>query len=230
MAVFNFDEVDQYVQNEGNGFNFLKLQDDKWQAKVRFMYGPGETFQGFSVHNVSADPMRPKFIPCLRELGQPLDVCPLCKAGNSTMAQFYIPVYVISMIKYINGVAQPEEPINQVMIFQRGKTFQGALASAVRQSGGTPLVNNIFNVVRDGKAKDPQTKYIVEFINRDNTTLESLGERPEVLGSYILPKLDFEGMSQYLNNNIPSANGVMPRTVAANNAYQAPTQAPRIPF
>lgn len=237
MAVFNFDQVNEYVQNEGNGLSFLKLQDDGWQAKVRFMYGPGETFQGYSVHNVSGEQMKSKFIPCLREVGQPLDVCPLCKAGVPLQAQFFIPVFVISITKCINGVLQPEEAVNQVMIFQRGKTFQGSLASAVRQTGGSPLVNNVFNIVRNGKAKDPKTTYIVEFVNRDSTTLESLGERPQVFGSPILPDVKYEEMGQYLPQNTGMPQGVMPRTVAANpyaqptqQTYQAPTQAPGIPF
>ena len=72
MAVFKFDEVDQFV-NEGsdNKINFLKLQDDGWYAKVRFMYGPGEIFEGVTVHNVSEDPRKPRFVPCLRGVNEP---------------------------------------------------------------------------------------------------------------------------------------------------------------
>lgn len=225
MAQFNFDQVDEYVQSQGEGFTFLKLQDHNWSAKVRFMYGPGETFQGFSVHNISPDPRRPKYVPCLRELGQPLDVCPLCKAGSSVTAQFYIPVYVISITKCINGVTQAEEPVNQVMLFQRGKTFQGALSSAIRQSAGTPLVNNIFNIVRNGKAQNLDTTYMVEFFSRDNVSLNDLPERPVVLGSYILPEMTFEKMTALINGNTSSTADVTPRTVSATTAQTTPANA-----
>lgn len=227
MAVFDFDKVEEYVQSSGEGFNFLKLADDRWSAKVRFMYGPGEIFKGYAVHNVSQDPMKPKYIPCLRELGQPLDVCPLCKASNPVVAQFYIPLYVLSITKVINGITQPEEPVNQVMLFQRGKTFKGALDSVIRQSGGTPLVNNIFNIVRNGKMKDPKTQYLVEFAGRDNTTLDQLPEFPEIFGSYILPNVSYNEMLQYVNNQ--PISGIVPRTISANpiNTNQI---SPNVPF
>lgn len=252
MAVFNFDQVDQYEDSisQRASFNFFKLPENRWQAKVRFMYGPGESFQGYIVHNVSQDPKKPKYVECLRELGDPLDKCPLCQAGLSTNIQYYLPLYVLSITKVINGQLQPEEPVNQIMIFQRGKMFKGALDSAIRQSGGTPLVNNVFNIVRNGNNGDQQTTYSVEFVTRDNTTLESLGERPEAKGSYILPELGYDELLKYVPGNNATPQGVVPRTVNANpyqapaqpvpnmnagyampnNGYQAPPTAPGIPF
>lgn len=227
MAVFNFDQVDDYVQNEKGSINFFKLQDNSWQAKVRFMYGPGEVFQGYSVHNIGDQ--KSKFVPCLRELGQPLDSCPLCAAGVPTQAVFFIPLYVISITKCINGVLQPEEPINQVMVFQRGKTFKGSLESVIRQSKGTPIVSNIFNLVRNGKAGDTQTMYVVEHLGTDNTTLESLPERPEILGSPILPNVTYEEMLGMTPQKMPQ--GVMPRQIQMQQptqgyGYQAPVKPP----
>ena len=229
MAVFNFDQVDEYVQSERSTINFFKLQDDGWQAKVRFMYGPNETFQGYSVHNISNEQGRPKYVPCLRELGQPLDSCPLCASGSPTVAQFFIPLYVISVTEKINGKLQPEKPVNEVMIFQRGKQFKGSLDSAIRQSGGTPLVNNIFNIVRNGKAGTTGTTYSVEFISRDNTTLDSLPERPEILGSFLLPDMKYDEMLTLVNGQNQMVSGVMPRMVTNNQTYQAPNVAPTIP-
>ena len=234
MAVFDFDKVDEYVQNERGTLNFFKLADDGYQAKVRFMYGPGEIFQGYSVHNVSKEPGKNKFIPCLREPGQPLDVCPLCAAGVPTMAQYFIPLFVISTTKCINGVLQQEEPINQVLIFQRGKTFKGSLESAIRQSKGTPLVSNVFNIVRSGKAGNTDTKYMVEHLSNDNTTLDMLPERPEIVGSFLLPNVTYEEMYSYIPQQ--PVQGIQPRVIqtqtAVPNQYgtsqytQAPTRPP----
>ena len=214
MAVFNFDQMDNYIQTNSDNISFLKLADDKWSAKIRFMYGPGETFQGYSVHKICTDPTKPKFVPCLREAGQPLDVCPLCNSGNPAMAQFYIPVYVISVTKCINGVTQAEEVVNQAMLLQRGKTFAGCLASAVRQSAGTPLVNNVFNIVRNGRAKDTSTTYLLEFVSRDNTSLNDLPERVEALGTYILPNVNYNEMLTMVN----TPQTVVPRTIGIPQA------------
>lgn len=226
MARFNFDQVDEYVQEKG-GINFFKLADDGYQAKVRFMYGPGEVFEGYSVHNVSSESGKNKFVPCLREPGQPLDVCPLCAAGVPTMAQFFLPLYVISITKCVNGFLQQEEPINAVLIFQRGKTFKGSLESAIRQSKGTPLVSNVFNIVRSGKTGNTDTKYMVEHISTDNTTLEMLPERPTILGSYILPDLKYDELLKFVPNN--QGSGVVPRAIT--NQQPPFTQVPGVrPF
>ena len=233
MAVFDFDKMDDYVQQQSEGFNFFKLEDDGWMAKVRFMYGPGEGIPGFSVHNVSQDPKKPKHINCLREAGQPLEVCPLCNNGNPTKVQFYLTLYVISMTKCINGRLQAEEPVNQVMIFQRGTTFRAVIGSVLRQSQGRPLVNNIFNLVRSGKKGDVSSTYTAELVGNDNTTLDTLPQRPEILGSYILPKVDYNDMLKYVGTNMSTPQDIVPRTVTNNmnnNSYQAPIKPTGIPF
>lgn len=227
MANFNFDQVDQ-VENTSNDnkITFLKLQDDGWYAKVRFMYGPGESFAGQTVHNVSEDPKRPKYVPCLREIGQPLDTCPLCKNGSKVVAQFFIPVYVISIVSNVRGVQQ-EEPINQVMLFQRGTTFKGSIGSVIRQSQMVqkPIVSCIFNLVRNGKAGDQKTNYSVALAGHDNTTLDQLPPRPEILGSYILPNITFQEMQEKYGNGVPQQTaptypqmptGTTPRTLNPN--------------
>lgn len=220
MATFDFDKVDDYVQSQGEGFKFLKLADHNWSAKVRFMYGPGEIFQGHTTHNISTEPRKTKNVLCLREAGDPIEKCPLCSAGNIVTVQFYLPVYVISITECINGRLQPEKPVNEVMLFQRGKTFSGCLQSIVRQSQGTPIVNNIFNIVRNGKAGDMQTTYLVEFAGRDNIGLQDLPERPQVLGSYLLPEYDYTKMLEVVNGTNNASSGVMPRTIQSNNMNQ----------
>ncbi len=220
MAGFKFDEVDQFLQDGDNRINFLKLQDDGCYAKVRFMYGPGEVFEGQTVHNVSEDPSKPRYVCCLRETGQPLEACPLCQNGAKLNAQYFIPVYVMSIVTNVRGVTQ-EEPVNQVMIFQRGTTFKGALQSVIRQSKGTCLANNVFNLVRNGKARDVNTTYSVELIGTDTVGLESLPERPQVVGSYILPKHTAQEMiDKCINKTAAPAEtvntGIVPRTLNAN--------------
>lgn len=208
MAGFRLDEMDQVVQESEGKINFLKLQDDGWYAKVRFMYGPNEAIEGMTVHNVAeyVGSKLPKYVPCLRGVGQPLDTCPLCKAGNKTVAQFFIPVYVISIVSNLRGVQQ-EEPVGQVMLFQKGTTFGGALKSVVRQAqnNNKPIVSCVFNLVRNGKNGDQKTTYSVELVGTDDTTIEQLPPKPQVLGSYILPNKTAE---QMINDYINAADGV----------------------
>lgn len=224
MAGFNFDEMDQIVNESEGKINFLKLKDDGWYAKVRFMYGPGETIGGQTVHNV-AEPgsNRPKYVPCLREVGQPIETCPLCKAGAKITCQFFVPVYVISIVSNLRGVTQ-EEPVGQVMLFQKGTTFGAALKSVIRQTQNTgkPIVSSVFNLVRNGKEGDQKTQYSVELIGTDDTTLDMLPPRPQVLGSYILPNITFEEMQQkYVNGAASqSTQSTTQTTQAAQPTFQ----------
>ena len=231
MAGFDFNKLDSFVQQNNNRdkINFLNLKDDGWYAKVRFMYGPDETFRFEAVHDISENPKKPKYITCLREEGQPIDVCPLCANGYKTKAQFYLPVYVQSIVSVINGIEQ-EQPIGQVMIFQRGATFKTMLQSILRVTHptGKPIVSSMFRLVRSGKEGSQDTSYMVEYMGTDDVTLEQLPPRPEVVGSYILPKLTAEEMTEKYINKSKSANvststpnntfngGIQPRTVNMN--------------
>ena len=255
MAGFDFNQVDQFVQESDGKINFLKLADDGCYAKVRFMYGAGETFRGETVHNVSEDPTRPRYVACLREEGQPLDSCPLCANGQKFVAQFFVPVYVQSIVSVDARGLETEQQVGQVMVFQRGATFKGALQSVIRNiPQGTAIVNSMFRLVRNGKARDPKTTYSVEYIGTDNVGLENLPPRPEVVGSYILPKLSREEIiEKYINKTAATQAtvnaGIQPRTLNAstfggnvgfgaqpaqtfnqpmNNTNQAPVQAPQI--
>lgn len=225
MAGFNFNEVENFVpQREssnsfGNGtkIKFLKLEDDGWYANVRFMYGEGETFRGETVHNTAEQGQMPKYVPCLREPGQPLDVCPLCAAGSKVVGQYFMPVYVISIVKNIRG-QEEEVPVNDVMLFQRGTTFQGAINAVIRNADGNAIVNTIFRIVRNGKKGAQGTTYTVEKVKTDTTGLSDLPERPQILGSYILPDVDAQKMTEkYINKTSTSSTmGTQPRTVSAN--------------
>ena len=235
MAGFDFNKLDSFVQQSNNSdkINFLSLKDDGWYAKVRFMYGPNESIRFEAVHNISDNSKKPKYTMCLREEGQPIEACPLCANGYKSKAQFYLPVYVQSIVSVINGIEQ-EQPIGQVMIFQRGATFKSMLQSILRvtHSTGKPIVSSLFRLVRSGKKDSQDTSYMVEYMGTDDVTLEQLPPKPEVVGSYILPKLTAEEMiAKYINKQAPQASpvtatatntgayvngGIQPRTVNMN--------------
>ena len=143
------------------------------------------------------------------------------------------------------------------MIFQRGATFKGGLQTVVRYTQDkptVPIVSSLFRLVRNGKPRDPKTQYAVEYIATDNVTLEQLPPRPEVIGSYILPKLTYDELvERYINKTVQptqataTVQGIQPRTLSANtfagntvgfnqnqpvnnNTNQAPSNSGNIPF
>ena len=60
-------------------------------------------------------------------------------------------------------------------------------------------------MVRNGKNGDQKTTYSVELVGTDDTTIEQLPPKPQVLGSYILPNKTAE---QMINDYINAADGV----------------------
>lgn len=242
MAGFDFNQEELYVP-KGNEqqFNrekikFLKLEDDGWYATVRFLYGPGEIFRGETVHNTAEQGQMPKYVPCLKEPNDPIEVCPLCAAGNRIQAQYFMPVYVYSITSNVRGVETTTD-VNDVMIFQRGATFQGNIKSIIRQSGNKPIVCSTFRIVRNGAKGAQGTTYTVEYVGQDDATIDQFPPRPEVLGSYILPNVTKEKMiEKYINKTEApkTTSSVTPRTINANTfagntvVNQAPLQAPPI--
>ena len=83
------------------------------------------------------------------------------------------------------------------------------------------------------KKGDVSSTYTAELVGNDNTTLDMLPERPEILGSYILPKVDYNDMLKYVATNMSTPQDIVPRTVTNNmnnNSYQAPIKPTGIPF
>lgn len=182
MGRFSYEEADNY----GNGgSNFLTLKNDKDTVRVRFMYNFLEDIEGYAVHEVNVGDKK-KYVNCLREYNEPKSVCPLCAENSTQKAKLYIPVYV--------------EDEGVVKVWERGKTFFAKLSSLCTRytDEKTPLVANVFEIERNGKAGDTKTTYEVYQLESDDTRLEDLPEVPEILGSIILDKTA-EEMEEFLD-------------------------------
>lgn len=184
MARFRADEVDNYGGQGGGGF--FSIANDKEVKQVRFMYETTDDIEGMSVHRVKIND-KDRYVNCLREYNQPVDDCPFCREHMNTQARLFIPVYNI------------EEDVTQ--IWDRGKTMFQTLTSQCKRYSNekTHIVNNIFEVERNGKPKDKQTTYQLYQIDKDDTELSDLPEAPKILGGFVLDKTA-DDMEYYLEN------------------------------
>lgn len=172
MARFKADEASNYGGQGGSGF--FSITNDKEVKQVRFMYNNVEDIEGMSVHKVKIGD-RDRYVNCLREYNQPVDTCPFCREKMPTQARLFIPVYNLD-----------EEA---VQIWDRGKTMFSKMTSLCsRYATKGNLVNNIFEVERNGKPKDTNTTYEIFQIDRDDTELEDLPEPSTILGGIVLDK------------------------------------------
>jgi len=172
MARFTADQAENYGGQGGGGF--FSIQNDKQVKQVRFMYDKVEDIEGMSVHKVEVNG-KDRYVNCLREYNEPIDKCPFCREKYPVQARLFIPVYNIDD--------------EAVQIWDRGKTmFQKMTSLCSRYATKNNLVNNIFEIERNGKPKDTKTNYEIYQIDKDDTEIEDLGELPKILGGFVLDK------------------------------------------
>ena len=185
MGRISLDEIDNYgVSNSGA---YFQLKDDGDRANVRFLYEGPETIQPYVVHEVETgeydEKGKPKtrYVNCLRNYNDPIDVCPLCAKGYKQVPKLFLKLY--------------NEDVNECQIWERGKTFASRMSNLAAHFN--PLVNEIVEISRLGKKGDTQTRY--EFLPIENSPVNIEDyECAEPLGTIILDKTA-EELEEYLN-------------------------------
>ena len=185
MARFTYDEVDHYGGQGGAGYFSLKNDGDV--ARVRFMYKDAGDIEGYAVHQVEIDGKK-RWVNCLREYNEPLDKCPFCKDHRFQQARLFIPIYNIDE--------------DRVQVWERGKKFFSQISSIA--SRYPDLVSHVFEIERNGKKGDTTTTYGIYEVDKDNTTLEDLPEKPQILGSVVLEKTEDELLYYLENGEFPA--------------------------
>ena len=185
MASFSVSDADKYGGQGGGGF--FRLIDDHDTARVRFLYKGIEDVQGMSVHQIEIDGKK-RYVNCLKNYGDPVDVCPLCANGNFTTVKYFIPLYNID-----DDCAQT---------WERGKQFGGKLSSMCSRYSN--LVSHTFEIERIGKKGDTGTTYEIYETGVDEDVVLEDFDKPRV------PVLDktAEEMDYYLKHgDFPSNDG-----------------------
>lgn len=193
MARFSMNDADNYGY-QGNGGSFFTLKDDKDTAKVRFLYNTIDDVQGYAVHEVEVNGKR-RYVNCLRDYRDPIDVCPCCAAQMRVIPKLFIKLY--------------NEDAGECQIWERGKTYFQRIASLA--SRYNPLVNEIVEIERSGKKGDMQTSYEFYPIENNPVNLDDY-ECAEPLGTIILDK-NADEMNVYLDTgDFPSDSSSVAET------------------
>lgn len=180
MARFRHDEVDHYGGQGGAGY--FSLKNDKDVATVRFMYNSVDDVEGYAVHQVEINGKK-RYVNCLREYNQPVDMCPFCREKKFQTAKLFIPLY--------------NEDEQKVQVWERGKKFFAKISSICARYPN--VVSHKFEIERNGKPKETTTTYEIYEVGSDDTTLEDLPEVQDPVGTIILDK-SADDMEFYLEN------------------------------
>lgn len=186
MGRISFNELDNY-KSSGNA-NYFKLENDGDSALVRFMYNGIDDVEGTAVHTIPVEGSQwGRDVNCLRAYNEPVDECPLCKAGYGVKAKIFVPLYNVDD--------------DEVQIWTRSKGYGSVLSSLISHDTkkGNSFVNNIYSIERKGKKGDKQTTYREYLEDTDETELEDLPEAPDPIGTVVMDK-SFDELQYYVDN------------------------------
>jgi hypothetical protein len=213
MARFTGENIEQYgSQGGGSKGTFFSLKNDKDVARVRFLYSSADDIEGFSVHRVQVGDGE-RSVNCLRELSDPIDVCPFCRERFPVQAKMFVPLY--------------NEDTNQLQTWERGKKFYGQISGLCARYPN--IVSQVFDIERNGKPRDTATTYqIFPVGSADGTTVEDIlddlgiDSLPSPLGTIILNKTA-EEMEEYISTGeFPSNDNAPVRRRSTSTAEEEP--------
>lgn len=182
MGRINPEDAELY-DSSLNG-EWFQLKNDKDQATVQFMYDKYSDLDTYVTHKLAIDG-KDRHVNCLRENGDPLDVCPLCAAGFPAKSALFVMMF--------------QHDDNKVKIWERGKQFRQKLERLC--SRYNPLSSKVFGIERIGVAGDTKTQYDV--FTQDQLDAYDLSEveRPELLGGIIMDK-EYGELQYFVENGV----------------------------
>lgn len=184
MGRINYDDVDKYGNNSDT--EFLKLTNDGDMITAQLMVKDMEDVDIFACHQAVVGKWddgndRTRFVNCLRNYDDPLDVCPMCAAGLKTQV-----VMMLAMVDQQDG---------KIKIWNRGKTFIPKIKNFVNRWGDMTM--KPVDIIRNGKKGDKKTTYDIQISPSEPMDISQY-EKPEFLGGYIMDKSADE-MQEYLD-------------------------------
>lgn len=224
MARISFDTFQQTAAHSdggsGDGIGFFSLKNDGDEAIVRILHDSPETFDIVATHSVQIGE-RYRKVSCLRNPGDSIDACPMCKTGAKLGYRFFV-----HMLQYGKD-EQGKVTVKPVVWDRSAKQMSQKLVTMIQEYG--PLSDCVFKVRRSGAANSKDTTYEILFANpavyrpdlypKDTRAFENYN----TLGSKVLDKT-FEEMSEFVaTGNFPARGG---NRGNSSNGSSTPTAAP----
>lgn len=176
--------TEQAMKITSNGSSgYFSLKNDGDQAKVKFMYNNEDEIETFAVHEVSVNGFN-RHVDCLKD-AEGNGVCPFCEKGIKRVARTFFKVYNADK--------------KAVEIWDQGIKRAPGIQSTIR-GRSAKIVNDQYIIKRKGAAGSTDTQYLVDWVGRDDITLEDLPQAPEIYGRYVLKKTP-EEMEYFITHN-----------------------------
>lgn len=221
MGRVNLNDVDNYKSNSGAAF--FGLENDKDVATVRLCHDDAGSIEIIACHQIEVDGKRRK-VSCLRSYNDPVQLCPLCAAGNPLQIRYF--VHLLQYNKSFDGKITAEKKV-----WERGRTFQKEILGLAGRYN--PLWKTAFEIERQGKKGDQTTKYGIYPMNysiEEYPINDEDLENDSVLGTIVLEK-SAEELDYFVNNGEFAEGSQSGRNTANNDTpfkeESVPAAAPR---
>ena len=215
MAIITADQINYSDSSSGSSVEFFSLKNDGDEAIVRIMCDSMADLEIMTVHPITVGPSSfpNRQVNCLRDPREPLDMCPLCAAGEKVRQKIFI-----KMLQY-----DPVTRESKAVVWDRvASVFAPKIRSYIDNYG--PLSHIMCKIIRHGTGK--QTTYdIVPNINPNEYNEQNYPIVPDafkdftVLGRMVMDK-NAEEIVQFMQT------GMFPEKPKQDNAQQfaAPQQ------
>ena len=143
MAKISFDDAQKIAStNQFSDIKYFGLKNDGDEALVRIMHDSVEDFEILTVHEVTNANGKKYKVNCLRDINDPLDMCPLCDSGSAQFRRIY--VHLIQYTKDPLSGQVTAEPF----YWEKPLGFATELKTLITEYG--PLSNSLFKIKRNG--------------------------------------------------------------------------------
>lgn len=216
MAYINVDQIN-YSEDGNFSVGFFSLKGDGEEAIVRIMCDSMSDLEIMTVHpiTVGASAFPNRQVNCLRDPRDPLDMCPLCAAGEKVKQKVFI-----RMIQY-----DPVSKEGHAVVWDRvASIFAPKIKSFIDNYG--PLSHIMCKIIRHGTGKNTQYDIVPninpqEFNETNYPIPEDAFKDFTVLGRMVMDK-NAEEIIQFMRT------GSFPETPSnqnnVNNYQQVPAQ------
>lgn len=181
MGKITTEQAMKISSNGSSGYFSLKNDGDK--AKVKFMYNNENDIETFAVHDVQINGFN-RHVDCLKD-ADGNGVCPFCEKGIKRTARTFFKLYNADK--------------KAVEVWDLGIKRAPGVQSIIR-GRSEKIVNDQYIITRKGAAGSTDTMYLIDWVGKDDFTLEDLPQAPELYGRYVLKK-SAEEMEYFITHN-----------------------------
>ena len=207
-------------KGKGSGVGFFSLKNDKDFAVVRFMHDDTDSFDIVAGHRMTVND-KLRLVNCIRSAHEPVDNCPLCRAGKNLEYRLYI-----HLIEYVRNDEGKMVPVPRV--WERSASYVNTLTNLMKEYG--PLSDNIFKITRNGEKGSKSTTYDIMYGSPKVYTQEVYPRRDDAFKDYkavgnMVLDYDYNKLAELVGGSSPVENEVTPRAYSNStaNTYSAPS-------